>query len=505
MSTRINTNVTASLAANNLSINSSNQSQDIQRLSTGLRINSAADDAAGLVISQNLASQLSGLNQAAANTNDAINVTKTAEAALGETQNLLLSIRQLAVQASNAGVNDTSNLAADQAQIKSAIQSINRISANTQFGSKKLLNGSASTAATTTAGSSAVVGSGVTIAAQGRWTAANAYNYTSVSVSAATLSQGVASLSSTADLSAAGTTYGGNVKINGTTFTLAGTETLTQFNTAIQSSGYTASVTGASHDQLTFVNSTTGVPASAQSIDTTGLTGNSGGNTAAVAFNAATVTQGVDAALKLDDGSGHTLTSTATVAGTGGNNTYVFANGLVASASASAGAIGTAAVNATAGVTTTGADLQFQIGANGGQTTSIGIQSTAADQLGQGAASYKDAGGTTQQVYTGSVKDIDVTTFKGAQDAIAVIDKAIADTSTIRASLGAFQTNVLQSNASSLATASQNVTSSKSSITDADLAATVVSYTKDQILVQSSTTALSYANQQPQAILKLLQ
>jgi flagellin len=417
----------------------------------------------------------------------------------------LLSIRQLAVQASNAGVNDTQNLSADQAQIKSAIQSINRISANTQFGTKFLLNGNAQTAATTTAGSATATGSGATIVSQGRWTSGNAYNYSSVSVQSATASQGVASLSTTGDLTTSGTVYGGNVKINGTTYSLAGTESLAQLNTAIQSSGYTATVTGANKDQLTFVSSTTGVPASAQSIDTSGLTGDIGGGGSPTTFGAATVTQGAAASLKLDDGSGHTLVSSATVAGTGGNNTYVFGNGLVVSASASAGAVAGAAINATAGTTSTGSDLQFQIGANGGQTTSIAIQSTAADQLGQGAASYKDASGTTQQVYTDSVADIDVTSFKGAQDAIAVIDKAIADTSKVRASLGAFQTNVLQSNASSLSTASQNVTSSKSSITDADLAATVVSYTKDQILVQSSTTALSYANQMPQAILKLLQ
>ncbi len=505
MSTRIATNTTAFMASTNLNNNSTNESQDIQRLSTGLRINSAADDAAGLVISQNLNAQIGGLNQATANTNDAINLTKTAEAALGETQNLLLSIRQLAVQASNAGVNDTSNLAADQAQIRSAIQSINRIAANTQFGTKKLLDGTSNSAATITAGSSVAAGAGLGLSAQGRWTAGNAYNYSTVSVLSATASQGTASLSSSADLSVVGTTYGGNIKINGTTYSLAGTETLTQLNTAIQSSGYTASITGANHDQITLVSATTGVPASAQSIDTSGLTGNSGGNTAAIAFNAANVTQGVAASLKLDDGAGHTLTSSATVASSGGNNSYVFANGLVLTATGSAGTIAGASLNATAGTSTTGTDLEFQIGANGGQTTSLSIQSTAADQLGIGASSYKDASGNTQSVFTGSVKDIDVTSFKGAQDAIAVIDKAIADTSTLRASLGAFQTNVLQSNASSLATASQNLTASRSSITDADLAATVVSYTKDQILVQSSTTALSYANQQPQAILKLLQ
>src|ERR1039458_8286404 len=105
MSTRINTNVTALQAAYNLNINSTNVSKNIERLSTGMRINSAADDAAGLVISQNMKAQLTGLNQATANTNDAINMVKTAEGALDEVQGLLVSMRQLAVHASNLGVN----------------------------------------------------------------------------------------------------------------------------------------------------------------------------------------------------------------------------------------------------------------------------------------------------------------------------------------------------------------------------------------------------------------
>jgi flagellin len=162
-------------------------------------------------------------------------------------------------------------------------------------------------------------------------------------------------------------------------------------------------------------------------------------------------------------------------------------------------------VNAKAGTTTRGTDLLYQIGANQGQFTSIHINDMAADQLGKNTASYTDANGVKQTVGADALSDINVVTFKGAQDALQVIDKAISDVSAVRAGLGAFQANILQSNVNTLSVASQNLSSSKSTITDADLASTVVNYTKDSILVQSATTALSYANQQPQAVLKLLQ
>ncbi|HEY3328846.1 MAG TPA: hypothetical protein VGK19_02405, partial [Capsulimonadaceae bacterium] len=236
MSTRINTNTTAMMASNNLNVNSSNQSTDIQRLSTGLRINSAADDASGLVRSQSMNGQLVGLNQATSNTNDAINLTKTAEAALNEVQNLLMSMRQLAVQASNAGVNDSATVSADQAQITSAIQSINRISSTTQFGTIKLLDGSATGATTTTNGTSSVNNNGLSVKAQGAWTSATADTFTGAAVTAATASSATAA--GTAVTGAAGT-LGGSVDINGTTYNLAAAGTdLAGLNTAIKASGY---------------------------------------------------------------------------------------------------------------------------------------------------------------------------------------------------------------------------------------------------------------------------
>jgi flagellin len=489
MSSAINTNVTAIGAAHNLNVNNDRQSKDIERLSTGLRINGASDDAAGLVISQSMNAQLNGLNQAASNTNDAINQVKTAESALGEVQNLLLSMRQLAVNASNQGVNDSTDLAADQQQIASAIQSIDRISSTTQFGTKKLLDGSANSSATITAGSASVTGSGVTAQSQGRWNSNDAGDY-SLKVVGAT--------NSTATLSGVNNSasFTGKVIINNKTYDLGdkGLD-VSGLNTAIQSSGYTATVKGG---KLQITSGTTGEPSGAQSIDTSLLEANGKG------VGTSTVTQGANASLVLTS-EGHTITSSSTVKNDDGSNLYVFANGLALNATGKAGDVKGVQLHSTAGTASRGQDLQFQVGANGGQTTSISIQSTASTQIGLNTGSYNDVNGTRQTVATDSISNVNVTTFKGSQDAIAVIDKAITDVSKVRADLGAFQSNVLQSNVNSLAVASQNLSSSKSTITDADMAQTVVSYTKDAILVQSATTALSYANQKPQQLLRLLQ
>src|SRR6266550_4326821 len=141
MSLRINTNVTALNALRNLDQTSSQVSSSIERLSSGLRINSASDDPAGLIISEGLRSQIDGLNQAISNAQDASNLIKTAEGGLTEVNSLLRSVRQLAVHASNTGVNDATAVQADQAQIKSALESIDRIATQTQFGTKRLLDG----------------------------------------------------------------------------------------------------------------------------------------------------------------------------------------------------------------------------------------------------------------------------------------------------------------------------------------------------------------------------
>jgi flagellin len=140
MALRINQNIGALTAHRWVALNDVNLSKSIEKLSSGFRINAAADDPAGLVISENLRAQVSGLGQAMSNTQQAINMLKTAESALQEIQNLLRGMRDLSLHAANTGANDSVSIAADQAQIAQAIDSIDRIAEQTQFGNMKLFD-----------------------------------------------------------------------------------------------------------------------------------------------------------------------------------------------------------------------------------------------------------------------------------------------------------------------------------------------------------------------------
>lgn len=141
MSLRINTNVSAMESYQALSTNQNNLSDAMEKLSTGLRINKAADDASGLAISQGLTSQINGLTQAVSNANDGINVSQIADGALGTEQTILQRMNTLAVQAAN-GTQDTASLADIQSEISSLNTQLDNIASTTSFGGKNLLNGS---------------------------------------------------------------------------------------------------------------------------------------------------------------------------------------------------------------------------------------------------------------------------------------------------------------------------------------------------------------------------
>ena len=142
MSLVVNYNASAQNAHRNLLGTNNNLNQSIQRLSSGLRVNSASDDPSGLVISEQMRAQTEGLGQAIRNANDGVNVAKTGEAALNEVHNLLRQMRTLAVHAANAGANSPEAIAADQAALDKAVESIDRISQTTRFNGKQLLDGS---------------------------------------------------------------------------------------------------------------------------------------------------------------------------------------------------------------------------------------------------------------------------------------------------------------------------------------------------------------------------
>jgi flagellin len=142
--------------------------------------------------------------------------------------------------------------------------------------------------------------------------------------------------------------------------------------------------------------------------------------------------------------------------------------------------------------------MTFQVGAFAGQTVDLGLNGIAANQMGATAVDLSGSGATT-------IAGINVTTSTGANDALKLIDAAISEVSTVRANLGAFQKNILESNVNSLSIAKENIAASESSIRDTDMAAEMVNFTKSQILEQAGVSMLAQANQAPQSLLKLLQ
>ncbi|MFI5386111.1 MAG: flagellin [Fimbriimonadales bacterium] len=479
MAFRINTNVSAMNALRNVSMTGDSLSQSITRLSTGLRINSAADDPAGLIISENFKAQLSGLSAAISNNQDALNYSKTAEGALAEVNNLLVTARALAIAAGNTGADTPVQIQADQTQLASIMQSITRISQQTQFGTKKLLDGSSGiNASVTNAGLINALTIGGTFGGQSVGANGSVVMTVNAASTQATFASRVFGADDTATVGAANA---GSFTINGVTLTVAATDTVAQVRDKINSVSAQTNVVATSNNTgvITFKSTDFGTGAHINISDSTGavLSGGAGYQTAAGADGNATLTiNGVSALF------------TASRNGTDGL-TFTDADGN--SIKLTNAANSAAVLDQTIGQVTVGA-AQFQIGANAGQTTTLSIGNFAAAQLGGGAVAGLN------------LSNLDITTSSGATNALAVIDVAINQVSKVRGDIGSFQANVLQSNIRSLGVAQQNLSATESAITDTDVAAEMTNFTKLQILQQSGMAVLAQANQNPQAVLALM-
>ena len=467
MSLRINLNSAALQSSRVLRSNDDMVTRSIERLSSGYKINRAADNPAGLAISEALRAQIGGLKQAISNTQDAVNMVKTAEGALTEVHSLLRSMRDLAVHALNTGAVDATQLAADQAQIRSAIEALNRIADTTAFGGRKLLDG--------TAGVQAQVTSGLT---NGQFisgsTATKSGTYTITIITAATQR----TVAGTAAYSA----QNGAIIINNVSVALTATDTAA---TAVAKINLVSGQTGVTASQSNNIITLTSVAyGSGAKIDIS----YSGGVTRDNFFGGApTVTAGVDVVASFTGGS----VNASNITGNGRTWTGPANSDL-------AGAVFylNGAANTTLQVTVTQGSLQFQVGSEVGQTAAVNVTGTAANKLGVGATGLETSAQT--------VADIDVTTTAGARDAVRLIDQAIKQVSTVRGDLGAVQKNVFESAINSLSIAVENIMASESSIRDTDIASEISEFTKAQILMNSSIAMLAQANQAPQALLQLL-
>lgn len=494
MSLRINTNISALNALRNVERASDGFGRSIEKLASGLRINRSADDPAGLIRSEDMRAQIAGLEQAIANSQDATNLVKTAEGALEEVHNLLRSMRQLAVASGNTGTNDLTALQANQNQIQSAIDSINRIAAQTQFGTKKLLDG--------TAGVSAVVTDFTRVG--GMFFGGSVFGSVG---GAASQEYAVGTGAITIDVTAAATraSIQGNrdytpataiiqtsatVVINGVSFsTQAGTTTVQSFVDQINSQ---SSVTGVVAE---LVNSGTNLNVRLRAKEYGANFSVTVNDQQGILFNAATTSSA----------SGTNATAVVSVTNVdGGVVTVLFTGGKAAGDSGLklSDAKGNVILLNEAGNDATSDDdavgrtsagqLEFQIGANAGQVARFSINNMRVDRIGTGAVAGK------------SLKDIDVTKTGGAEEALKIIDAAIQQVSKLRGDMGAFQKNVLDSNMRSLSVAKENLTATESAIRDTNFAEEISRFTKFQILQQAGMSVLGQANFAPQGVLQLI-
>lgn len=470
MGLAINNNVASLTAQHNLARTSSALSTSLERLSSGLKINRGADGPAALVISEQQRAQIAGLDTAIQNTEKGVALVQTAEGALGEINSLLVKVRSLALDSANSAINDSNTLAANQEEVANALDTIDRIAANTQFGAKKLLDGSAGVTGSTDDTDVSFL----------RATSNSPTGTFAVSVTAGERANVTAGTAQSAALAGAET-----LTINGVSVSLnAGltqAQVISRINEFTGQTGVTAEVGAGSATRLR--TSTFGLSASVSVQSNVAAAGTSSG------FGTTQVSdQGVDVAGTIGGfaatGNGNVLTGTS---GAG-------ASGISVSLGLASGSTLATVTGAQGNVTVADQSLVFQIGANANQTAKIAVDKVKTEALGINVAGVQFA----------NLNSIDIRSQSGAQDAIKVIDQAINDVSTLRGRLGAFQQNTLESTANNLQTTLENTTNAESVIRDTDFAAETANFTKYQVMLQAGTTVLSSANQLPQIALSLL-
>jgi flagellin len=512
----INTNVLSLNAQRNLTTSQSSLATALQRLSSGLRINSAKDDAAGLAISDRFTTQIRGLNQAVRNASDGISLAQTTESALGELTNNLQRIREIAVQAANAS-NSASDRAALDQEVQQRLAEVERIATQTAFNGQKVLNGTFGTATfqvganvgetisvglstsmrTTAIGRTADYVNGSTqylstlaVGQQGTGvTGATglASGDLNIAIGSAAAVGVVASVDNSAGAGNAGRTVGSAYsKVQAINASAIPNLTATADTTVVV--GFTAITDTASNYSLTI---------NGQGIFTTDGNAISGTQMAAQ-INANAAATGVTATF--DSGSNRITLNAAD-----GRNIAV------SQTSTDAAANGQGLTAAVAGLNnSTNAALDVTVPAGGGTTpvTYVGtIRLTSTESItlsGNNEALIGYADGSAMALGSSALNTVSVATVAGANTALGRVDSALSAVSSLRSTLGAIQ-NRFESTISSLSAVSENLEASRSRILDADFAAETASLTRAQILQQAGVAILAQANTAPQSVLALLQ
>mgnify|MGYP001627496270 CR=1 FL=1 len=509
----INTNISSLTAQRNLATSQASLSQAIQRLSSGLRINSAKDDAAGLAISERFTSQIRGLNQAVRNANDGISLAQTAEGALKASSDILQRVRELAVQSANAS-NSAGDRQALQQEVGQLVAELDRISQTTEFNGQKLLDGTFGTA-------QFQVGANAnqTIVAATANLRTTVYGNNQVTASG---SVGTDTLGENGYAAGSITINGflGSKEIEIEFDETSAKNIATQINQASADTGVTA--TARTDVQLNIAIGSYSVKLSSGqaladdgTVDTDVLTPRTisfnvsaatadGLAEAVAAFNEQSSKTGVTASLS-DDRKAIILTSAtgdninlelaADAEGDGTPQIEVFkldANGNIASTA-------TATLASEDDAATIGGSIIFDSQKSFSLTEDVGLLATGAYEDAAGDAIDDELGASTLV----KVADLDVTTFKNSSNALKTIDSALAFISGERAKLGALQSR-FETTVANLQTTSENLAASRSRILDADFAAETAALSRAQILQQAGTAMVAQANQLPQGVLALL-
>ncbi len=483
MGLRINQNISAINTGRQLVRNDKALGKSLEKLSSGMKINRAADSPANLVISEQMRAQIAGLNQAVDNSETAVSMIQTTEAALVEVTNLLTGMRQLAIHAANEGVNDETMLAIDQLELNNALDTIDRLSANAQFGKKKLLDGS-------TGANGVGIGVGLEFINAAPVTRASPVEGYEVRVSQVgeraeingtmaltqemvdgreelTISQGGKTVSFI-------TTPGDSVE-----------QTMGRLRNEVIKNGLNLEMNVLDNGMLQFIHEDFGSePTFSASSSSAGVL-----SSQSRTMEAATGGQDIRGTIggEVTIGRGQSLVGAE---GTRVDGLLVRYTGDVitpAEAGPEAPIAGRMAVFQNS--------LIFQVGPNVGQTVSASLVNTNTRVLARGV--------TNESGYR-SLRDVDLTSAQGAQDAQKLVDRSIEELNGTRATLGAFQKNTLEANLRQLRINVEELTSAESVIRDTDMAKEITEFTRNSIMTQAATAMLAQANQIPQTVLSLL-
>jgi flagellin len=468
---RINSNIPSLQAIHRLAKNNTELATRLERLSSGLRINTGKDAPAALIASETLRSEINGINQAIDNSQRANNVVNTAEGALGEVSALLLEIQALTNEAANTGALSQQEIQANQLQVDAILNSINRIANTTQFNGFKLLNG---TLDYTTSGVSAAAidivqvnaaklpdSGGVTITVQVTNSAeVGRLTFTASGIGAAPTSIEISGNGGSEQLSFAASAHNSAIAV--------------AINALRESTGVSASVIPGGDLQLYSTQFGSKQFVSVKTLSGTFMNGKDFGDDAVVSINgSAAEVEGLVASVRTGE-----LDVTLTL-------DRAFAQSTTPPASQTSFQI-------------TGGGARFQLGSevNRQGQVHIGINAMSTAKLGNDVVGYMSSlasGGDNSLVGGNTIQ------------AQKVLTAAVRQVATLRGRLGALQKNVLESNVNSLSIALENVTASESAIRDADFAEETAALTRAQILVQANTSVLAQANMSPQNVLALLQ